>query len=122
MATEVDPIEFSWYAIVDKGQRFMVEAVDMENRLIDVQYFDGELDELEFDEWYQLDLEPTEAPVNWSGPIDIGEQDDLGTEITDTLPEDWKQLPAQEIKPSLIESQDEDEEQYLEEEPFDNPV
>ena len=121
MATEADPIEFSWYSIVDKGQRFMVEAVDLEHELVEIQYFDGELDELEFDEWYQLDLEPTEPPVNWSGPIDIGEQDDLGTEITDTLPEDWKP-PLEEIKPSLLESQDEDEEDYLQEEPFDSPL
>ena len=33
---------------------------------------------------------------NWSGALDIDEIDDLGTEITDTLPEDWNQ-PASEI-------------------------
>ncbi len=36
-----------------------------------------------------MEIELTEAPENWSGPLDVVELDDLGTEVTDTSREDW---------------------------------
>ena len=41
------------------------------------------------DEWNAMDIAFSEEPQNWSGPFDIAEQDDLGTEITDTSGQDW---------------------------------
>ena len=97
MVTEADPITGNWYQHLDKGQRFLVVAVDEENGLIEVQYFDGNLDEIELSEWRQMELEPIEETENWSGALDIGELDDLGTSVTDTNPNDWQES-LQEIK------------------------
>ena len=97
MVNEADPITDNWYQHLDKGQRFLVVAVDDENGLIEIQYFDGDLDEIELPQWYQMELEPIEEPENWSGALDIGELDDLGTSVTDTNPNDWQE-PMQEIK------------------------
>jgi len=91
LMAEADPIENNWYHHLDKGQRFVVVAVDNEKGLVDLQYFDGDLEEVDFDDWYQLDIEPCEAPENWSGAVDIAEQDDFGTEITDTTQDDWEE-------------------------------
>ena len=104
MATEADPILESWYRHVDKGQRFQIIAVDEEEGLIEVQHFDGNLEELEFTDWYQMELEPIEEPENWSGAVDIEEIDDYGTSVTDTSVDDWKssseEIPS-EKKPAL---------------------
>lgn len=54
--------------------------------MVEIQYFDGDLDELDLDAWYGMEIELTEAPENWSGPLDVAELDDLGTEVTDTQP------------------------------------
>ena len=89
MTTEFDPIIDNWYHHLDKGQRFQVVAIDEESQTVEIQYFDGTLDEHDLETWYQLCIEPCEAPENWSGPLDIGNIDDLGTEITDTSPSDW---------------------------------
>ena len=40
-------------------------------------------------EWLDLKIELSEEPENWSGALDIAEQDDLGTGVTDTRPDDW---------------------------------
>lgn len=98
MATEFDPIIDNWYYYLDKGQRFRVVAMDEESQTVEVQYFDGNVDEYELEIWYQLDIEPCEAPENWSGPLDIGNIDDLGTEITDTNHSDWDE-PLDEFEP-----------------------
>ena len=39
--------------------------------------------------WRQMAPECIEPPENWSGPLDIAEVDDYGTEVTDTGRDDW---------------------------------
>ena len=97
MATELDPIVDNWYFHRDKGQRFYVVAVDEEEGTVEIQHFDSDLEEISLNAWYDMDIELSEAPENWSGAMDIVEQDDLGTEITDTKPEDWSE-PLQDFR------------------------
>lgn len=89
MPTEADPIVGNWYFHLNKGQRFFVVAVDESARTVEVQNFDGDVEEIDWDTWHELDIEVCEAPENWSGPFDIGNVDDLGTAVTDTRPSDW---------------------------------
>ena len=96
MTTEADPVLGCWYRHLDKGQEFCVVAVDEENDTIELQNFDGSLEELGLQEWRQMELETIEEPENWSGALDIAEVDDYGTEITDTSPTEWNQ-PASEF-------------------------
>ena len=89
MPNELDPIPDQWYAHLDKGQRFYVTAVDEDNDTVEIQHFDGNIEEYSLEEWQELDIELSEEPENWAGAFDIAEQDDFGTEITDTSAEDW---------------------------------
>lgn len=97
MPTEADPIVENWYQHLDKGQKFQVVAVDEDSGLIEIQQFDGNVEEIDFDTWYELDIEPTEAPENWTGPMDDIEIDDLGYSATDMQPDDWK-APLEELQ------------------------
>ncbi len=89
MATDADPIVGSWYEIADKDKKFEVVALDEDNGLIDIQYFDGDLDEIDLDAWYEMDLTPTEVPDDWTGPVDGVEKDDLGYTETEAEPEEY---------------------------------
>ena len=89
MPNELDPIIDQWYAHLDKGQRFFVIAINEEENTVDIQHFNGELQELSMNEWRDLQIELSVEPENWSGALDIAEQDDLGTGVTDTRPDDW---------------------------------
>ena len=97
MPTENDPIVDNWYNHLDKGQRFYVVAVDEEGGFVEIQHFDGDVEEVSLEDWYKMNIELGEAPENWYGAVDIGEADDLGTEVTDTQPGDWTE-PLQEIR------------------------
>ncbi|MGD2118445.1 MAG: hypothetical protein PVG66_08810 [Chromatiales bacterium] len=99
MPNDFDPRIDQWYAHLDKGQRFYVTAFDEDQNTVEIQHFDGDLEELSLDEWRELDIELSEEPENWAGALDISEQDDLGTEITDTGPEDWSE-PSEEFRSS----------------------
>ncbi|MEJ2362646.1 MAG: hypothetical protein P8Z75_14750 [Gammaproteobacteria bacterium] len=91
MPNELDPIIDQWYFHEDKGQRFFVTAVNDEAETVEVQHFDGDIEEFSLDEWHELDIELSEEPENWSGALDIGEQDDYGTEVSDTTADDWNE-------------------------------
>jgi len=89
MTTEIDPIIQNWYFHKDKGQIFMIVAVDKDKELVEMQHFDGDIEETSFSNWYDMDIEIATAPENWSGATDVGEVDDYGTEVTDTKAEEW---------------------------------
>lgn len=86
-----------WYEHLDKGQQFQVIATDQDSMTIEVQSFDGDTGEYTFAEWRDLEIQSCPQPENWSGAYDIAEQDDLGTEVTDTDQDDWDQ-PAEELR------------------------
>jgi len=96
MSEDLDPVLRNWYRHLDKGQEFRVVAVDEAEGSVDIQYFDGGIESIDFESWYELDIEAAEAPENWSGAEDIAEADDLGSGITDTAPEDWR-APQEEL-------------------------
>ena len=80
MIGEIEPIECNWYHHLDKGQDFMVVDVNTREATVDIQYFDGDIEELEMDEWEEMDLEEIEPPEDWTGPLDDLEADDRGYE------------------------------------------
>jgi hypothetical protein len=75
MSNEFDPLIDQWYAHLDKGQRFFVTAINDAAKTVEIQNFDGDIDELTFDEWHELNIELSVEPENWSGALDISEQD-----------------------------------------------
>ena len=42
---------------------------------IEMQHFDGTLEESEPEGWLAMHAEPAEAPEDWSGSVDINEED-----------------------------------------------
>jgi hypothetical protein len=84
------PVIGNWYQHFDKGQRFQIVAVDDDDGTIEIQHFDGDIEEIELEEWPSMSIAPCEAPENWSGAVDISEVDDYGTEVTDTSADEWE--------------------------------
>ena len=95
MKNPLSPIVDQWYQHLDKGQCFTVIRVSAQTDSIDVQHFDGDLEEFSFAEWRNLDIDLCETPEDWSGPLDVDNPDDYGTEVTDTSPADWGEEGAE---------------------------
>lgn len=88
-----------WYMHLDKGESFVVTGYDGRARSIEIQSFDGDLDEIDEDTWAGLRVAPTEPPENWTGPIDDVVVDDLGYSETAMKPSDWE-APLQPLQVS----------------------
>jgi hypothetical protein len=63
-----------WYQAPD-GLKFEVVAVDDEDGTIDIQHFDGTVEELDFDAWEESECFPAEPPEDYSGSLDIERED-----------------------------------------------
>ena len=86
MTRTPNPIIDNWYHHTEKAQKFLVTAIDDHSDTVEIQYFDGTLDEFELVTWYAMDVELIEAPEDWTGPVDI---DDLGSIDAEMSNEDW---------------------------------
>ena len=88
-----------WYLRWDKGEVFQVTGRDERSRTLEIQTFDGDLDEVDEAAWTTLPLSLAEPPEDWTGPIDDVETDDLGYSETAMTPEDWAE-PLQPLRAS----------------------
>ena len=70
MPNSVEPRHNQWYAHLGKGGTFKVVAIDPSDGSIEVQTFEGDVEEFESDDWQELDLEAVAEPDDCSGPFD----------------------------------------------------
>jgi hypothetical protein len=78
MSNRLRPMVGHWYNHLDKGDLFQVVALDESSGTIEIQEFDGNLDEIDLEEWRQMEIETAAPPEDWTGPVDKLEADDLG--------------------------------------------
>src|SRR5215470_2866445 len=97
MDERVSPEIGQWYLQRDKGEMFRVTAYDEPTRTIEIQTFDGDLDEMDEEAWNALPLERSGEPEDWTGPLDGIELDDLSPD-TQMSAADWLQ-PLQPFPP-----------------------
>jgi len=73
------------------SELFEVVAIDEDDETIEIQYFDGTVNEIDFEAWNEqlLDglIDMADAPEDWSGAIDV-EAEDLG-DLEDTAQPTW---------------------------------
>lgn len=108
MPTAVHPVPGRWYQHLGKGQEFQVIDVDEPVAMVATQHFDGDLEAICLDDWYELELEAIEAPEDCTGPMDGIELDDLGYTDTAMDPADWN-APLEEIKATAAAAESEAE-------------
>ncbi len=74
MAAGHQPEIGDWY-MTPTGDTFEVVAYDAEDESVEIQYFDGAVEELDLDTWLEVSAEPIEPPEDWSGSMDVMRED-----------------------------------------------
>ena len=83
MAREYEPLVGQWYESVDDNENFRVRSVDEDAELVEIEYLDGDIEEMDLDAWQELDLELIATPEGWSGEDDDDEDEDDWDEYDD---------------------------------------
>jgi hypothetical protein len=86
MDNEYIPRVGDWYQNIS-GENFEIVALDDDEATLEIQYFDGAVEEVDFDSWYEMEIAPIEPPEDWSGSMDI-ERADYGVDLELTSPND----------------------------------
>lgn len=70
-----------WYRL-NGGELFEVVAIDDDEGTVDIQHFDGTVEEMDREDWEAQwedgALEVAEAPEDWSGSVDVESGDGEG--------------------------------------------
>jgi len=77
MSAQTFPVVGNWYKSQD-GQLLEVITLDEDENYVEVQYFGGEIDQVEFDTWQSLIADNADQPDDWTGPYDDLEPEELG--------------------------------------------
>lgn len=74
---EILPVIGQWFRRPN-GALFEVVALDEEDGTVDIQFFDGTIDEVDLEVWPNLIITEVSAPEDWSGSVDMDPEDYLG--------------------------------------------
>ena len=86
MARDYDPVQGKWYEDLEENEVFKVLSVDPDQELVEVQYENGDIEEIDLDTWHELDLEQAEEPEGWASD---DEEEDEEDEEDDEDEDDW---------------------------------
>lgn len=72
--TSPSPVVGDWYRRVN-GALFEVVAIDRDDGTVEVQHFDGTLEELDLESWEEQEFEEAQPPEDWTGSVDVEPED-----------------------------------------------
>ena len=77
------PVVGTWYWDIEQHERFEIVALDQENKEIEIQYFSGEIEEIDEENWFAMRVVAIAPPNDWSGPFEIDKDQfsDLNDEV-----------------------------------------
>ena len=79
VSRDYEPVPGQWYENLEEEESFRVLSVDEDSELLEIEYLDGDIEEIDLETWHEMDLERIQEPEGWS------ESDDEDTEEED----DW---------------------------------
>ena len=71
--TSPSPIVGDWYRRANA--LFEVVAIDRDDGTVEVQHFDGTLEEFDLETWEEQEFEEAQAPEDWTGSVDVEPED-----------------------------------------------
>lgn len=83
MSRDYEPVPGQWYENLEEEEQFRVLTVDEDSELIEIEYLDGDIEEMDVESWHEMDLEKINEPEGWSEP---GEEEEDDEEDED---DDW---------------------------------
>jgi hypothetical protein len=104
---EYEPTVGQWYEDLENDETFQVLKVDEDREIVEIQHLDGDTEELDVDDWAELDLELTEEPEGWSGSKSEKDED----EDEEDEEEDWDD-DDDEDEDDLDDEDDEEHNEY----------
>lgn len=82
MSRDYEPVPGQWYENLEEEEPFRVLSMDEDSELVEIEYLDGDIEEIDLETWHEMDLELTQEPEGWAE----SQEEDKDEEEED---EDW---------------------------------
>ena len=89
MSRDIEPKRGQWYENVEEDETFRVLKVDEDSETVEIEYLDGDIEEIDIDTWHELDLELRTEPEGWSEDEDEGDDEEDDDWDEDEDDDDW---------------------------------
>lgn len=66
MSRDYEPVPGQWYENLEDEESFRVLTVDEDSELVEIEYLDGEIEEIDLETWHEMDLEQIDEPEGWA--------------------------------------------------------
>ena len=76
VSRDYEPVPGQWYENLEEEEPFRVLSMDEDSELVEIEYLDGDIEEIDLETWHEMDLELTQEPEGWSESHDEDEDDD----------------------------------------------
>jgi hypothetical protein len=102
VSRDYEPVPGQWYQNLEEEEQFRVLTIDEDSELVEIEYLDGDIEELDLEAWHEMDLERIAEPEGWSDDDEESEDDD----------EDWDEEEDEDDDDDFDEDEEDgDEEQ-----------
>ncbi len=76
MSRDYEPVPGQWYENLEEEEPFRVLSMDEDSELIEIEYLDGDIEEIDLETWHEMDLELTQEPEGWSEASEDDDEDE----------------------------------------------
>ena len=89
MSRDYEPVAGQWYENLEEEESFRVLSVDEDSELVEIEYLDGDVEEIDLETWHEMDLEPIDEPEGWAGSDEDEDEEEESEEDEDEDDDDW---------------------------------
>ena len=105
VSRDYEPVPGQWYENLEDEESFRVLTVDEDSELVEIEYLDGEIEEIDLETWHEMDLDQTAEPEGWAESDEEEDEEEEEEEDEEEDDDDWDE-----------DEDDEDDEDWDEEE------
>ena len=111
MSRDYEPVPGQWYENLEEEESFRVLTVDEDSELVEIEYLDGDIEEVDIEAWHEMDLEHTTEPEGWAASQEEKEEEEDDDDEDD---DDWDDDEDEDDDDDLDEDEDDadDRDQY----------
>jgi len=112
VSRDYEPAPGQWYQNLEDEESFRVLTVDEDSELVEIEYLDGEIEEIDLETWHEMDLEQTEEPEGWAESDEDEDEEEEEEEDEEDEDDDWDEDEDDEDEDDWDEDEQDERDQY----------
>jgi CRISPR/Cas system-associated protein Cas7 (RAMP superfamily) len=112
VSRDYEPVPGQWYENLEDEESFRVLTVDEDSELVEIEYLDGEVEEIDLETWHEMDLEQIDEPEGWAESQEDEDEEEEEDEDEDEEDDDWDEDEDDEDDEDWDEDEADERDQY----------